>query len=185
MRNQQIKKVNRIFFSGQHEEKQNWLDQMAADGWQLTSESSFVYSFQRVASELVEKQHSYRSVLGSDFRKSMPLFQEPRQDRVALITERKPNHNNMTLTNTSRLDETKLNFLTKKRRLAAGVFALFLFLIVLMTKIAIISTGDFMSLFKIQFFTGILFVGTCLIFGLVMVFKVFIKVISPVCKTKK
>jgi hypothetical protein len=54
-----------------------------------------------------------------------------------------------------------------------------------MTKIAIISTGDFMSLFKIQFFAGILFVGTCLIFGLVMVFKVFIKVISPVCKTKK
>lgn len=185
MRNQQIKKVNRVFFSGQNEEKQKWLEQMSAEGWQLVSDTSFVYSFQRVTSEIAENQLSYRSVLGKDFQKSQPLFQEPRQDWDALLVESEPAPNRLMLKTPARVDARQAGDFTKKRRLAAGALALFLFLIVLMTKIAIISTGDFMSLFKLQFFAGILFVGTCLIFGLVMVFKVFIKVISPVCKTKK
>ncbi|HCS39139.1 MAG TPA: hypothetical protein DIW44_06075 [Anaerolineaceae bacterium] len=185
MRNQQIKKVNRIFFSGQDEEKRKWLDQMNAEGWQLISESSFVYSFQRVASEMAENQSSYRLVLGKDFQKSMPLFQEPRQEWVALLSERNIAQNIQALSVLPKLNESKADTITKKRRLAVGAFALLLFIIAIMTKIAIISTGDFLSLFKLQFFTGILFIGSSLVFGMIVLLKNFLKVFSPECKTKK
>ncbi len=185
MRNQQIKKVNRVFFSGQDEEKQKWLEQMAAEGWHLISSNSFVYSFQRVSSELAAYQPSYKTTLGKDFQKSMPLFQEPKQEWVALLDDGNVDQNLQSLSTSSRLNDAKSNRVINRRRVLVGAITVLLFLIISTTKIAIISTGDFMSLFKLQFLTGILFVGASLVTVTLLILKGFLKHFSPACKTKK
>jgi len=185
MRNQQIKKVNRVFFSGQNEEKQKWLEQMAVEGWQLVSETSFMYSFQRVASENAGNQLSYRSILGKDFQKSMPLFQEPRQDWVGFLVEKNPEQNHLMIRTPARVEERQVSDFTKKRRWAAGALALFLILIILMTKIAIVSSANYLSLFKLQLFSSILLAGFSLIFGMVILLKSLFNIFAPECKNKK
>ncbi len=185
MRNQQIKKVNRIFFSGQDEEKQKWLEQMATEGWQLISSTSFVYSFQRVSSELSENQSSYKTLLGKDFQKSMPLFQDSRQEWVALLADREHDQNLPVLSSLPRLNAQKLEKISTRRSVLVGIIAVLLFLILSMTKIAILSSGDILSLFKLQFFTGILFVGASLMIATILLLKSFLKLFSPACKAKK
>lgn len=185
MRNQQIKKVNRVFFSGQDEEKRKWLEQMAAEGWQLILSTSVVYSFQRVSSELAENQPAYMTLLGKDLQKSMPLFQESKQEWVALLADRNGNQNLPSLSPLPRLNEAQADQVTRRRRYLVGAIAVLLFLIISTTKIAIISTGDFMSLFKLQFLTGILFVGASLVTATILILKSFVKLFSPVCKAKK
>ncbi|MRS05336.1 DUF2812 domain-containing protein, partial [bacterium] len=137
MRNQQIKKVNRVFFSGQDEEKQKWLEQMAAEGWQLISSTSFVYSFQRVSSELVEVQPSYKTSLGKDFQKSMPLFQEPRQEWGALLADRVQDQKLPALSSLPRVNAPKQEQSLARRRVLVGIILVLLFMVVSTTKIAI------------------------------------------------
>lgn len=185
MKNQQTKKVNRIFFSGQDEEKQNWLKQMAAEGWHLISVNSVVYSFQRVASAMIENQSSYKSILGKDIQKSMPIYQEPSQDRVALLPEGFIDHTKSTPSSLPMLVDGKYDNFTRKRRTMAGYFAIVLLLIAISTKLVFISTVDFLSLFKLHFVAGVLFIGLCLALASILFLKGFLKLLFAECKPKE
>jgi hypothetical protein len=184
MRNQQIKKVNRIFFSGQDEEKQKWIEQMAAEGWQLISGTSFVYSFQKIASENEEYQSSYKSILGLDLQKSMPLFQDSNRNQVPLLNDQNYEWKTPLLSSMPKSVQSKLPVTANNRHRWLGTVAILLFIITLFTKIAIFSTGDFVSLFKWQIFSGILLAVFCLVFGGVMLFKTFLKILALECKSK-
>lgn len=185
MRNQQIKKVNRIFFSGQDEEKRKWIEQMATEGWQLISVNSGVYSFQRVAPAKNENISSYKSILGKDFQRSRPLYQESNQNGVALLPERNIDHINSTSSLLPALVDGKYNNITKKRRYQAGTFAIILLLIAISTKVTLVSTGDFLSLFKLHFLTGILFIGLCLALTGTVILKSLLNFLSAECKPKE
>jgi len=183
MRNQQIKKVNRVFFSGQDEEKRKWIEQMAAEGWQLISGTSFVYSFQKIASENEAFQSSYKSILGLDLQKSMPIFQDANQRQVPLLNDRNYDWKTPILTSMPRLDKSKPAGTSNNHRWL-GTAAVLLLLIMAFTKIAIFSTGDFISLFKWQFFTSVLLIGCGLIVGTALLLKSFLKILALECKSK-
>lgn len=185
MRNQQIKKVNRVFFSGQDEEKRKWIEQMAAEGWQLISGTSFVYSFQKIASENEEIRSSYRSILGLDLQKSMPLFQEVRQSQVPLLNDQNSDWKITLLPSMPRSEKSKPAISENSRRSWLGTAAILLFLILAFTKIAIVSSGDFVSLFKWQFFTSILLIGFGVTVGLALLLKRFLKTLATECKSKE
>lgn len=185
MRNQQLKKVNRIFFSGQDEEKRKWIEQMAVEGWQLISVNSVVYSFQRVESALIDYQTSYKSILGKDFQRSMPLYQDSSQDWGAMLPDQKTDQNKSIPSSKPLLTAGKLDSNTNKHRIMAAVTAITLLLIALSTKVTLISTGDFLSLFKLHFVTSIMFIGLCLAFAGTILIKRLLKFFSAECKSKK
>lgn len=185
MRNQQIKKVNRVFFSGQDEEKRKWIEQMADEGWQLISGTSFVYSFQRVASENEVIQPSYKSILGLDLQKSMPIFQDAIQSRVPLLNDQNHNLKTPLLVSLPRMHETKKRVTSNNVHRWLGVTAILLILIMSFTKIAIFSTGDFVSLFKWQFVSSVLLIGFGLIVGVALLLRGFAKLIALECKSKE
>lgn len=185
MRNQQIKKVNRIFFSGQDEEKRKWIEQMAAEGWQLISGTSFVYSFQKIASENEENKPSYRSILGLDLQQSMPLFQEASQSQVPLLNDQNADQKIPLFAIMPRSIKSKPVVTNNSQRRWLGTAAILLFLIMAFTKIAIVSSGDIVSLFKWQFFSNILLIGFGMIVGLALLLKRLIKTLALECKTNK
>ncbi len=162
MRNQQIKKVNRVFFSGQDADKRKWLEQMAAEGWHLISVNSIVFTFQRVSSVLNENQHSFKSLLGKDFQRSMPLYQESNEEGYALLPERRADKINFTPSLLPVLVDSKNGNMTKRHTYQSGALAIIFLLIVLSTKAALFSTGDLVSLFKLHFVTNVLYIGFCI-----------------------
>lgn len=185
MRNQQIKKVNRIFFSGQDEEKRKWIEQMAAEGWLLISGTSFVYSFQKIASENEEIRSSYRSILGLDLQKSMPLFQEASQSQVPLLNDQHADQKTPLLAIMPSSIKSKPAFSANSQRRWLGTAAILLFLIMAFTKIAIVSSGDIVSLFTWQFFSSVLLIGSGMIVGLALLLKRLIKILALECKIKE
>ena len=186
MRNQQIKKVNRVFFSGQDEEKRKWIEQMAAEGWQLISGTSFVYSFQKIASENEEiRTSSYRSILGLDLQKSMPLFQEASQNQVPLLNDQNIDWKAPLLASMPRSIKPKQAVTENSRRGWLGTAAILLVLVMAFAKIAIVSSGDFVSLFKWQFFTSVLLIGFGVAVGLALLLKRFLKTLATECKSKE
>jgi hypothetical protein len=184
MRNQQIKKVNRIFFSGQDEEKRKWIEQMADEGWQLVSGTSFVYSFQKIASENDEYQSSYKSILGLDLQKSMPLFQDSGLSQLPLLNDQNYQWKTPLLSSMPKSATTKPAVTANNRRRWLGTTAIFLFLFMSFVKFALFSTGDFVSLFEWQFFSSLLLAVFCLVFGGMMLLKGFLKILALECKSK-
>lgn len=185
MRNQQIKKVNRVFFSGQDEEKRKWIEQMAAEGWQLISGTSFVYSFQKISSENEEIRSSYKSILGLDLQKSMPLFQESIQNQVPLLNDQNFDWKTPLLASMPRSVKSKPVVTANSHRRWLGTAAILFFLIMAFTKIAIFSAGDFVSLFRWQFFTSVLLIGFGITVGLALLLKRFLKILAVECKPKE
>lgn len=185
MRNQQIKKVNRIFFSGQDEEKRKWIEQMAAEGWQLISGSSFLYSFQKIASENEDIKSSYKSILGLDFEKSMPLFQDPNRNQVPLLNDQNFNWKTPLLASMPKMDKGKKPVTSNTRHRWLGITAILLFLIMAFIKIAIFSTGDFVSLFKWQFVSSVLLIGFGMTVGATVLLKSVVKLLALQCKAKE
>lgn len=185
MRNQQIKKVNRIFFSGQDEEKRKWIEQMSAEGWQLISGTSFVYSFQKIAAENEEYQSSYKSILGLDLQKSMPIFQDSNRNQVPLLNDQNFEWKTPILSSMPKLDQSKPPVTANNRRRWLGTTAILLFLIMSFTKIALFSTGDFVSFFKWQFFTSVLLIGFGMTVGVTLLLKGFLKILALECKSKE
>ena len=184
MRNQQIKKVNRIFFSGQDDEKRKWIEQMAAEGWQLISGTSFVYSFQKIASENEAFQTSYKSILGLDLQKSMPLFQETNRNQVPLLNDQNFEWKAPLLSSMPKSNKSKPAVTTNNHHWL-GMTAIFLFLIMSFTKIVIFSTGDFVSLFKWQFVSSVLLIGFGMTIGAAVLIKGVVKLLALQCKSKE
>ena len=74
---------------------------------------------------------------------------------------------------------------TSSRRGWLGTAAILLFLVMAFTKIAIVSSGDFISLFKWQFFTSVLLIGFGVTVGLALLLKRFLKTLAVQCKSKE
>jgi hypothetical protein len=126
----------------------------------------------------------HKSILGLDLQKSMPIFQEASQGLIPLLNDQNYDWKASLRLSAPRLDQSKPAFTARNHRRWLGVTALFLFLIMSFTKIAIFSTGDFVSLFKWQFFSSLLLTLFCLGFAGVILVKSFLKILAAECKSK-
>lgn len=184
MRNPQIKKVNRIFFAGQSEEKKKWLEQMTAEGWQLVSETSFIYSFQKITSEKVGFQSSIKAALKKDFLKSMPIFQDSTKNNEP-STENNFNLNNPINPIAPEFNKFRSAKSPRYRRYWVLVFSVLFFLTALLTRITSVTYSSELALSIWLIQIGALLTGFSLVLLGVLFLKRFIKIFRPESKNRK
>ena len=70
------KTIIKAIFAWEDEKEEKWLEQMAADGWKLTSVAPYVYHFERSQPEKVVFRLDYKNSIDKDYSEYLALFED-------------------------------------------------------------------------------------------------------------
>lgn len=72
----ETKTIIKAIFAWEDEKEENWLEQMALDGWKLISVEPYVYRFQRSQPEKVVFRLDYKLTGDQDYQEYLGLFKD-------------------------------------------------------------------------------------------------------------
>ena len=70
----ETKTVTKVIWAWQDEKEENWLEQMALDGWHLTAVKPFVYTFRHGNPEKMTYRMDYKLSIDKDYAEYTAIF---------------------------------------------------------------------------------------------------------------
>lgn len=74
--NPETKTVFKAIFAWEDEKEEKWLEQMAVEGWKLTSVAPYIYKFQRSEPEKIIFRMDYKNTLDKDYQEYLSIFKD-------------------------------------------------------------------------------------------------------------
>lgn len=84
--NKETRTVFKAIFAWEDEKEEQWLENMAAEGWRLVSVAPFIYKFRQRAPEEVVYRLDYKNTLDKDYADYSTIFRDSGWELVARMS---------------------------------------------------------------------------------------------------
>jgi hypothetical protein len=122
--NKETKTVFKAIFAWEDEKEEQWLENMAAEGWRLESVAPFFYKFHQMAPEEVVYRLDYKNTLDKDYADYSTIFCDSGWELVAGMSNWHYYHINPQNTRVPEIYNSNRAKSQKYRRLLVGLLPL-------------------------------------------------------------